>query len=72
VRAQYALGAPQAVALELVDLLGRRVRSVEVGPQPAGAHDVRLDLGGLRAGLYVLRLRGDAGGEATQRIVVIR
>jgi hypothetical protein len=71
-RAQYTLGAPQTVTLELVDLLGRRVRSVEMGPQPEGSYDMRLDLGGLRAGLYVLRLRGDAGAGATQRIVVVR
>ena len=71
-RAQYTLGAPQAVTLELIDVLGRRVRSVEMGPQAAGARDVRLDLDGLRAGLYVLRLRGDAGAEAARRIVVVR
>jgi hypothetical protein len=58
--------------LELIDLLGRRVRETELGPQPAGAHDLRLDLGGLRPGLYVLRLRGDAGAEATQRVVVVK
>jgi hypothetical protein len=72
VQAHYTLGAPQTVTLDLVDVLGRRVRSVEMGPQPAGEHEVRLDLGGLRAGLYVLRLRGDAGAGATQRIVVVR
>ncbi|MEP0546643.1 MAG: T9SS type A sorting domain-containing protein [Rhodothermales bacterium] len=71
VQAQYALGAAQAVTLELIDLLGRRVRSEEVGRQAAGIHDVRLDMGGLRAGLYVLRLRGDAGAEATRRVVVL-
>jgi hypothetical protein len=71
-RAQYALAAPQSVTLELVDLLGRCVRLAEVGPQPAGTYDVRFDLGGLRAGLYVLRLRGDAGAEAARRIVVVR
>lgn len=70
-QAQYALAAPQAVTLDLVDLLGRVVRSTEMGRQPAGAHDVRIDTGGLRAGLYVLRLRGDAGAEATRRVVVL-
>lgn len=71
VQAQYALGAAQAVTLELIDLLGRRVRSEDVGRQAAGAHEVRLDMGGLRPGLYVLRLRGDAGAEATRRVVVL-
>ena len=72
VQAQYALGAPQAVTLELIDLLGRRVRSAELGRQAAGMHDVGIDTGGLRPGLYVLRLRGDAGAEATRRVVVLR
>ena len=72
VQAQYALGAPQAVTLELIDLLGRRVRAAELGRQGAGAHDVEIDTAGLRPGLYVLRLRGDAGAKATQRIVVLR
>lgn len=72
VQAQYALGAPQTVTLELIDLLGRRVRSAELGRQTAGAHDVQIDTGGLRPGLYVLRLRGDAGAVATRRVVVMR
>jgi hypothetical protein len=71
-QAQYTLDAPQTVALELIDLLGRRVRETELGPQPAGAHDIQLDLDGLRPGLYVLRLRGDAGAKATRRVVVVR
>jgi hypothetical protein len=69
---QYTLADPQTVTLELIDLLGRRVRETELGPQPSGAHDLRLDLGGLRPGLYVLRLRGDAGAKATRRVVVVR
>ncbi len=72
VQAQYTLGSPQAVTLELIDLLGRRIRSTAMGPQAAGEHDVRIDTGGLRPGLYVLRLRGDAGAEAARRIVVVR
>jgi hypothetical protein len=71
-QAQYALAAAQTVTLELVDLLGRRVRETALGPQAAGAHDVEIDLGGLRPGLYVLRLRGDAGAEATRRVVVVQ
>ena len=72
VQAQYTLGVPQAVTLELIDLLGRRVRSTEMGRQGADTHDVGIDTGGLRPGLYLLRLRGDAGAEATRRIVVLR
>ena len=69
---RYRLGTPQAVTLELIDVLGRRVRAAEVGPQSAAADDVQIDLDGLRAGLYVLRLRGDAGAETARRFVVVR
>lgn len=71
-QAQYTLAEPQTVTLELIDVLGRRVRETEVGPQVAGPHDVRIDLSGLRAGLYVLRLRAEAGVEATRRVVVVQ
>lgn len=69
--AAYTLDRPQDVALELLDVLGRVVLAEEIGPQAAGPHEAHLDLGGLRAGLYVLRLRGDES-ETTRRFVVIR
>ena len=69
--ATFTLDRPQEITLELVDVLGRVVLQGELGPQTAGSREARLDLGGLRAGLYVLRLRGDEN-EATRRFVVLR
>jgi hypothetical protein len=54
----FALGSSQPAALELFDVLGRRVLTREVGSLGAGAHIVRLMGTGsiLPAGRYVLRL----------------
>ena len=58
----FSLAAPASVALDLVDAQGRIVRSVAAGPHGSGAHAAPLDVSGLAAGVYVLRLR--AGGAA--------
>ncbi len=71
VTVQYVLDAPQTVTLEVVDLLGRRVRTVEAGRQAAGPHAVSVGVAGLPAGPYLLRLRGDAGAEAVRRVAVV-
>lgn len=44
---------------------------LDVGLRPAGPHEARLDLGDLRAGLYLLRLRSN-GSKAARRFVVVR
>lgn len=58
--------------LELVDLAGRRVRSVEVGRLGAGPHRVSLaDPGPPGPGIYVVRLtRG--GASLTRKVTVLR
>lgn len=72
VTARYTLASPQAVTLDLVDLLGRRVRTLEAGRQTAGAHEAEIEADGLPAGLYLLRLRGSAGATAVRRVAVVR
>ncbi|MEP0548355.1 MAG: T9SS type A sorting domain-containing protein [Rhodothermales bacterium] len=67
---RFALDAPQRVTLAVFDVLGRRVLTTDLGPQPAGEVMHRLDAARLPAGLYVVRLTGDAGASATARIVL--
>jgi hypothetical protein len=56
----------------LVDLAGRRVRSLELRGSGTGIQRVELDgLGGLRPGLYLVRLSQD-GRYATRKLVVMR
>ena len=54
----------------LYDLLRRRVRGVWAGPV-RGRMDLRVDVSGLPAGLYLLRARG-ATVSATRTLVVAR
>jgi len=56
--------------LTLYDILGRRVRRIEVGEQ-RGRQEIRLDVGGLASSIYFLRLEV-AGQYRTQRIAVTR
>ena len=66
----FRLGAAAPVWLDVVDALGRRVRTVLDGaPLPAGAHTAALDAAGLAPGVYVVRLRADADGRARPLVV---
>lgn len=75
-RLGFSLGADASAELSLLDLSGRRVRTLVDAELTAGPHDVvwdgRDDTGAaVPAGLYFARLR--AGGvERTQRIVVAK
>jgi hypothetical protein len=64
-----SLDRPQRVTLAVYDVLGRRVLADDLGVHPAGEASHRLDLAALPAGVYVVRLDGDAGAWVTARIV---
>ena len=66
---RFALDAPQRVTLAVFDVLGRRVLTDDLGAQPSGEGTRGLDAASLPAGLYVVRLTGDAGARATTRVV---
>lgn len=71
----FRLPADERVSLSVVDLAGRRVRSVASGPYPAGVHAVRWDGRDTRGarvapGLYFVRMER-AGGAEVQRLSVI-
>lgn len=69
VTARLSLNASQRVTLVVYDVLGRRVLSDALGVRTAGETVHRLDLAALPAGVYLVRLTGDAGAVATARIV---
>jgi hypothetical protein len=59
------------VTLEVYDVLGRRVATLEQGQKEAGRHRVDLQTGQLSSGVYFGRLK--AGGQTrTQKITVVR
>jgi hypothetical protein len=66
----FTLAEPAEITLTLYDALGRRVRTLAEGPQPAGEHEITLGAG-LPAGTYVVRF--EAGGQSwTERVTVVR
>lgn len=69
-RVSVSLAAPSEVSVSLVDMLGRTVEQTGARRLGAGAHQVRLGAG-LPAGVYVWRVRTDAGVE-TGRLTVVR
>ena len=68
---RYDVPAASDVAVEVFDLLGRRVATLVEGPVAAGRHEARLDAGSLSAGVYVVRMRaGDF--VAARRLTIVR
>jgi hypothetical protein len=59
------------VTLQVYDVLGRRVATLEQGRKKAGRHTARLETGRLSSGVYFGRLK--AGEQTrTQKITVVR
>ena len=63
------LPAPAEARVDVLDLLGRRVAQLHVGPLGAGEHAVPLDLTALPAGAYVVR--AGVGGAVRTRLVTV-
>jgi hypothetical protein len=72
VTARFTLprSAAQDATLQLYDVLGREVRSIDV-PGEGGRHEQTLDVSGLPSGVYVLRLKAGGTAEA-RRLTVVR
>jgi hypothetical protein len=68
---EYALPEAREVTLQVYDVLGRRVATLDKGRKDAGRHQVDLRTGRLSSGVYFGRL--EAGGQTrTQKITVVR
>ncbi|MEM6646173.1 MAG: DUF1501 domain-containing protein [Bacteroidota bacterium] len=67
----FTLASPSRVRLGVFDVTGRPVRSIFEGMRGTGTHTVPLDLSGLAAGLYLVRLQTPQRQYAT-RLVVVR
>lgn len=70
-RLTVTLEAPAEVYVSVVDALGRTIRSLVPSALPAGAQEVALDVSGLPAGVYVVRLATERG-TASRRLTVAR
>ena len=68
----FTLPTPTEATVEIVDALGRSVLWQALGAQPAGAGSARLDLSGLAAGVYSVRLAAGGAVQASVRVSVVR
>ena len=68
---RFELAEAGPVSLRLYDVMGREVAVVADGPRAAGANAATLDVSGLAAGVYVLRLEA-SGASAAARLSVVR
>ncbi|MGQ9707497.1 MAG: SBBP repeat-containing protein [bacterium] len=71
----YHLAKTARVRLVVYDISGRVQRELDNGYQSAGEHSLGLDVRGLSAGVYIIRLEvGDSVGrsDATQKILVLK
>jgi hypothetical protein len=59
------------VRLSLLDITGRRARTLAAGSFPAGRHRIALDVRGLAAGVHLLELRANKE-TLVQRTVVVK
>ncbi|MBR9977826.1 MAG: T9SS type A sorting domain-containing protein, partial [Bacteroidetes bacterium] len=69
-RVPYTIDSEMQVRLALYDLHGRVVRVADEGIQPAGIHEVTLEMNGLPPGIYIYRLETPRG--KLSRILVHR
>jgi hypothetical protein len=60
------------VRLVLYDVLGRRVRTIEDGPQRPGRRQLQLDTSRLASGTYFYRLSVDGAPAKTRKLTVVR
>lgn len=61
--------AATSVQIEVRDLRGNLVRTVPMGPQPGGLHQLPFDGRGLSSGLYLYRIvAADAAGQPIARV----
>ena len=67
---RFAVPEQQDVSLQLYDVLGRQVRTVQQG-DIQGRQELRVDVSGLPSGTYFLRLTTD-GQTRTQKLTITR
>jgi len=68
---RFSLPGREAAFIELLDVTGRRLNRVEVGSLGAGSHLLTLSgPGGLRPGVYLVRLISPAGARALRAVVL--
>ncbi len=67
----YELNKPQAIAMEIIDILGKKVYSRSKFHTISGQHTIHLDGSTLQTGIYFVQLSGEFGN-SEQKITVLK
>ena len=67
----YELPKEGSVSLKVFDVLGREIRTLEMGRQTAGLHSVNFNAEELPSGVYFYRLQAGSFGE-TKKMVILK
>lgn len=69
---RFTLDRSADVTVEVFDVLGRLVQTIDGGIQIAGTRAITVDTAGLSTGAYIYRVRLDDGAAVTGRMMVVR
>ncbi|MGB3543805.1 T9SS type A sorting domain-containing protein [Rubrivirga sp.] len=69
---RYELARASTVTIEVYDVLGRNVQTIEAGLQTPGDQTATVDASALSAGSYIYRVRLDDGTSVSGQMLVIR
>lgn len=69
-RIEVVYGASGRLTLELIDATGQVVKAQELGQRSPGVHRDVIDVSAQPSGLYVLRIRNEAGETGTRRLIL--
>lgn len=67
----YMMPSNGSIALEVYNMLGQKVITLDQGYKSIGTHAVTLDAGGLASGVYLYRIKGVANSDA-KRFTLIK
>ena len=68
---RFSLPAESVATLVLLDVTGRKIRTLLEGRRAGGPHELRWSRGSLPSGVYFLRLQA-AGATETRKLVLVR
>ena len=68
----FTLSQPGEAVLDVVDVLGRVVARRDLGPLPAGRHEVAMEANALGVGAYVLRLSAQGRTRSSRPVTKLR
>ncbi len=58
---KFELRSKERVAIEMMDILGRIVKSTDLGNKDAGIYEERINVEELTSGMYLLNIRTENG-----------